>query len=48
MPIFVGAVTLMGLLAAIMEIGFIWHAMSWIMLAIPLFVVARYGFRFFR
>lgn len=48
MPVFMGLITLLGLLAAMMGTGISWHLLSWTMLAIPLYVMVRYGARFFR
>lgn len=39
MPILLGALTLFGLLAALLGTG-IWHVLSWIAIAAPLLVVA--------
>lgn len=39
MPLVLGALTLFGLLAALLGTG-IWHVLSWIAIAVPLLVVA--------
>lgn len=46
-PILLFAVTIAGLLLAIMGTG-VWHVLSWAALAIPLYVMANYGTRFFK
>ncbi|WP_449047230.1 hypothetical protein [Parapedobacter sp.] len=47
MPVFLGIITLAGLLLAIMG-GDLWlHVLSWVALAVPLFMIVRYGARFF-
>jgi hypothetical protein len=43
-PILLGALTIFGLLAALIGTG-IWHVFSWIALAIPLGVGIRYSFK---
>jgi hypothetical protein len=46
-PILLFVVTIMGLLLAIMGTG-VWHILSWVALAIPVYVVVKYGARFFK
>lgn len=41
MPILLGALTVFGLLAALLGTG-IWHLLSWIAIAVPLLVIAWY------
>ena len=41
-PIVLAAVTVCGLLAALVGEGGIWWALSWLMLTVPLLVIARY------
>nr|WP_257658022.1 hypothetical protein [Parapedobacter lycopersici] len=48
MPVLLGVITMLGLLAAIMSADATWHAVSWVLLAIPLYVMIRYGIPFFR
>jgi hypothetical protein len=42
-PVLLGALTLFGLLAALIGAGGGWHILAWITLIIPLGVCARYG-----
>lgn len=46
-PIILSVVTVIGLLLAIMGVG-IWHIFSWIALAIPVYIMIRYGLRYFK
>lgn len=46
-PIFMGVITIAGLLLAIMGTDLLLHVLSWIALAIPLVVMVKYGARFF-
>ena len=39
-PIFLGVLTVFGLLAALLGIG-VWHWLSWLSLAVPLVIVVR-------
>ena len=39
-PIMLGALTIFGLLAALLGIG-VWHWLSWLSLAVPLVIVVR-------
>lgn len=47
MPILLAAVTIIGLLLAIMGIG-IWHILSWIVLIVPVYVMIKYGLKFYK
>ncbi|WP_316788303.1 hypothetical protein [Pedobacter frigoris] len=46
-PVLLAVVTIIGLLLAIMGLG-IWHIFSWVALAIPVYVMIRYGLGFFK
>lgn len=46
-PVLLFIVTILGLLLAIMGTG-IWHTLSWIALAVPIYVMISYGSRFFK
>jgi len=46
-PILLAVITIAGLLFAIMGLG-IWHIFSWIALSIPVYVMVKYGMRYFR
>ncbi|WP_316810093.1 hypothetical protein [Pedobacter heparinus] len=46
-PILLAVVTILGLLLAIMGIG-VWHVLSWIALTFPVYVMLKYGLRFFK
>lgn len=47
MPIILGILTLVGLIAAILGVGF-WHYISWFSLSIPLYYTVKHGVNFFR
>nr|WP_294875523.1 hypothetical protein [uncultured Pedobacter sp.] len=46
-PILLGVITIIGLLSAIMGVG-VWHIVSWIALSIPVYVMFRYGLKYFK
>ncbi|ACU03040.1 MULTISPECIES: hypothetical protein [Pedobacter] len=46
-PVLLSVITFIGLLLAIMGIG-IWHVFSWTALSIPVYIMVRYGLRFFK
>ena len=43
-----GVITMVGLLLAIMGTDLWLHVLSWTALAVPLFVMVKYGLRFYR
>ncbi|ETZ21491.1 hypothetical protein [Pedobacter sp. V48] len=45
-PILLGVITIIGLLSAIMGVG-VWHIVSWIALSIPVYIMFRYGLKYF-
>ncbi|EDM34928.1 hypothetical protein PBAL39_00310 [Pedobacter sp. BAL39] len=47
MPILLSVITIIGLLLAIMGLG-IWHLLSWVFLSYPVYVMIRYGIKYFR
>lgn len=47
MPIILGLLTLVGLVSAILGVGF-WHYVSWLTLSVPLYYSFKYGAKFFR
>lgn len=46
MPLLLFAITIAGLLLAIIGTG-IWHGLSWITLAVPVYYMVKYGWAFF-
>jgi hypothetical protein len=46
MPIWMALVTMIGLVLAILGTG-MWHVLSWIALTVPVYVMWKYGKRFF-
>jgi uncharacterized membrane protein len=46
MPIWMAVVTMLGLIFALIGTG-IWHVVSWIALCIPVYVMWKYGRKFF-
>lgn len=46
MPIWMALITFIGLTLAILGTG-IWHIFSWIALTIPVYIMVKYGKRFF-
>lgn len=47
MPIILGILTMIGLIAAILGVG-VWHYISWLALGIPLYYCFKFGAKFFR
>jgi uncharacterized membrane protein YkvI len=47
MPIWMAAITLIGLILAILGTG-VWHILSWIALTIPVYIMIRHGKNFFK
>lgn len=47
MPIWMAAITLIGLVLAILGTG-LWHILSWIALTIPVYIMIRHGKNFFK
>ncbi|TCK80842.1 hypothetical protein C8N28_2596 [Albibacterium bauzanense] len=47
MPILLAVLTTIGLLLAIMGIG-VWHILSWVALGIPLYIMIKYGVKYFK
>jgi hypothetical protein len=47
MPILLAALSVIGLLSAIMGTG-IWHIISWIALSVPIYCMLKYGSRYFK
>ena len=47
MPVLLSVITIIGLLLAIMGLG-IWHLLSWVFLSYPVYVMIRYGMKYFR
>ncbi|ATP55841.1 hypothetical protein CPT03_04850 [Pedobacter ginsengisoli] len=47
MPILLSVVTIIGLISAIMGLG-VWHFISWMALSIPVYIMIRYGLRYFK
>jgi len=48
MPLLLFAITIGGLLFAIMGTGGIWHGLSWITLSVPVYYMVKHGLAFFR
>lgn len=46
MPVWMAVVTLIGLILAILGTG-MWHIFSWIALSAPVYIMYKYGKRFF-
>jgi hypothetical protein len=46
MPILMSMMSITGLIAAILGTGF-WHALSWLLLSYPLYIMLLYGKKFF-
>lgn len=46
MPIILGVLTMVGLISAILGVGF-WHYISWLTLSVPLYYSFKYGAKFF-
>jgi len=47
MPILLAVLTTIGLLLAIMGTG-LWHILSWIALSIPLYIMIKYGVKYYK
>lgn len=47
MPVLMAVITIAGLISAILGTG-IWHYISWISLSYPLYIMTRYGKKFFK
>ena len=47
MPAILGVITLVGLILAILGTG-IWHVLSWVALSYPVYIMVKYGARYFK
>ena len=47
MPIWMAVITLLGLIFAILGTG-IWHLFSWVALMLPIYIMCKYGRKFFQ
>jgi hypothetical protein len=47
MPAFLGVITIIGLLLAIMGTG-VWHVVSWGALCIPVYIMIKHGIKVFK
>ncbi|MGV3704933.1 MAG: hypothetical protein ACO1NU_06095 [Arcticibacter sp.] len=46
MPLLIAVITFAGLISAILGTG-MWHYMSWVALSYPVYIMIKYGRRFF-
>ncbi len=47
MPVLLAALSIIGLLSAIMGIG-LWHVFSWITLSVPVYYMLKHGAKYFK